>query len=77
MKIPNQIWLQMDDIETTWCEDKINDDDPYYVRFVCCMECREWQPAEASRYIGENERELWLCSECDETTEVEAIDEQT
>jgi len=41
MKIPNVIYLQIEDIEcledsysegVTWCEDRINDDDIKYVR---------------------------------------------
>jgi len=48
MKAPITIYLQNDpEGETTWCEDKINDDDVEYVQF-----------AEVSRLTAEKERAL-------------------
>lgn len=33
--------------------------------FHSCVECGEYTPENEARYLGENERELWLCPSCD------------
>ena len=41
--------------------------------FHPCIACGRYTPENRARYLGENERELWLCPECDAPATVTEI----